>query len=1080
MKQQHFSWLNTRLLPLQWVLVIPFVLQIFGAVSLVGYLSFKNGEKAVQDLAEQLITRTGSQVHSHLDDYLAIPHQLSQINADAIRMGLLDVSDRASLGKYFWHQIQAYNISYIGIGLTTGGGLGSGYYDGQTMTIDDWDRSPSKITTYATNNQGERTEVLDTYEFDNFSSPWYTEPISKKRPTWSHIYTIYIEGSPYIGASAGRPIYDSNDQLLGIVAADIHLLKLSEFLRTLEISQSGQAFILEVNGMLVANSAEDEPFLIENQKIQRIKATDSTNPVIQSLAQQIQEQIPNLETLTETQELRIKFEGEPYYVQIAPWRDPYGLEWLVVTSVPESHFMAQINANTRTTLWLCVAALAGATGIGIFTSRGLVVPILRVSEASQAVAIGNLDQVLTGSNIRELNTLAHAFNQMAERLRQSFTALEAGKAELEHRVVERTAELQQAKELAEAAHQAKSESLSQLNQEMMERQQTEIALKEQTNLMQLILNSMSDGVIVSDEKGQFLIFNPAAEQMFDKGVTETQQEEWAEQYGLFQVDGITPLPTDQIPLVRTLRGEQVDNVEIFTRHRQAPQGIWVIASGRPIKDANGVLKGGVVVCRDISDRKCAELDLLKAKETAEIANRTKSEFLANMNHELRTPLNGVLGYAQILQRDPATTPKQMKGLGVIHQCASHLLTLINDILDLSKLEVQKMELYPQDFHLSNFLAATVDICRVKAEQKGVEFHYQPGANLPTAVHSDDKRLRQVLLNLLSNAIKFTDFGTVTFRVEPVDGPTQSDHTCRIRFLVKDTGIGIAPDKLATIFLPFEQAGKRDRNTEGTGLGLAISQQIVEKMGSTIQAESVLGQGSCFSFEVDLSLASDWVTHNGINNQKIIGYQGKRRTILVIDDHPENRSVVVNMLEPLGFKMVEAADGQMGFNLAIQIRPDLIITDVAMSRMDGLEMTRNLRALPDFVNTTIIASPATLSQVDMQESLDAGCTSFFPKPVDYMGLLAELQRLLQLQWIYETAPETPSVPTPESTDAEFILPPPEELKALQRAAQGGFMADIQQEAERIKQLSVKYVAFANRVLELSQQFDDEAILALIES
>jgi signal transduction histidine kinase len=253
----------------------------------------------------------------------------------------------------------------------------------------------------------------------------------------------------------------------------------------------------------------------------------------------------------------------------------------------------------------------------------------------------------------------------------------------------------------------------------------------------------------------------------------------------------------------------------------------------------------------------------------------------------------------------------MKGLGIIHQCASHLLTLINDILDLSKLEVQKMELYPQDFHLSNFLATTVDICRVKAEQKGVEFRYQPGANLPTAVHSDDKRLRQVLLNLLSNAIKFTDFGTVTFRVEPVDGPTPSDHTCRIRFQVKDTGIGIAPDKLATIFLPFEQAGKRDRNTEGTGLGLAISQQIVEKMGSTIQAESVLGQGSCFS-------------------------------------------------------------------------------------------------------------------------------------------------------------------------AEFILPPPEELKALQRAAQGGFMADIQQEAERIKQLSVQYVAFANRVLELSQQFDDEAILGLIES
>jgi len=479
-------------------------------------------------------------------------------------------------------------------------------------------------------------------------------------------------------------------------------------------------------------------------------------------------------------------------------------------------------------------------------------------------------------------------------------------------------------------------------------------------------------------------------------------------------------------------------------------------------------------------QKLVELEV--ARTAAETANRTKSEFLANMNHELRTPLNGILGYTQILQRDPATTPKQMKGLGIIHQCASHLLTLINDILDLSKLEVQKMELYSQDFHLANFLSSTVDICRVKAEQKGVNFHFQPAANLPTAVHADDKRLRQVLLNLLSNAVKFTDFGTITFRVEPAETPTASKDIHRVCFQVKDTGIGIAPEKLSTIFLPFEQAGNRERNTEGTGLGLAISKQIVEKMGSTIHVESMLGEGSCFWFEVDLPEASEWMVAQASPNQKVISYQGERRKILVVDDRPENRLVVVNMLEPLGFKLAEANNGQTGLDTAIQMRPDAIVTDVHMAVMDGLEMTRRLRQLPEFATTPIIASPATLSKVDMQASLDAGCDSFFPKPIDLIGLLAELQRLLQLQWLYETSPEPTQVisTTDEEADLVIVMPPRAELVALYTAAQGGFITDVQQEAHRIKQLAPEYTNFANRVLALSQKFDDEAILRLLET
>ncbi|MBD2043923.1 hybrid sensor histidine kinase/response regulator [Microcoleus sp. FACHB-672] len=479
----------------------------------------------------------------------------------------------------------------------------------------------------------------------------------------------------------------------------------------------------------------------------------------------------------------------------------------------------------------------------------------------------------------------------------------------------------------------------------------------------------------------------------------------------------------------------------------------------------------------------------RAEKTAEAANQAKSRFLANMSHELRTPLNGVLGYAQILKRDKNLTPQQTTGVNIIHQCGEHLLMLINDVLDLSKIEAGKMDINLTEFHFSQFLQSIVEICRIRAEQKGVSLNYEPITQLPIAILADEKRLRQIVINLLGNAVKFTEAGGVTFKVGYVNDSSFIAHDSspspltKIRFQVEDTGIGIAPEKLSKIFLPFEQVGDTAHQTEGTGLGLAISRQLVEMMGGELKVESAAGKGSVFWFDIELTEVEGWAKYQKQAEKIIRGYAGAKRKILVVDDKWENRFVVVNLLAPLGFEVKEATDGEDCLNKAAAFHPDCIFTDLVMPVMDGFEAIRRIRKSPELKNVVIIGTSASVFEAEKEGSLEAGCDAFIPKPIRAEDLFECLSRLLNLEWIYELeviAPDS-SVPTiPESSqEKEVIAPPAEELSLFLEFAMSGDLQGIQKQAGELKNLSPQFAAFANHLIQLANDFEEEKILEFVQ-
>jgi len=856
--------LKKQSISLRLLLVVPFVVQIFGTVGITGYISLHNSQQSVNELASQLNRKTGRLVEQHLDSYLGVPKKINQINVDVIDTGLLDIKDFAKAGRYFCKQMQRYKVSAIGYALTNGDFIGANYVrEGSEIVIDEVsDRTKRKDYTYSTDPEGNRVKVISIEDYLPLSEPWYYETFQANKPVWTKVYAWNIKQGVF-AVSVNQPIYGKKKEIIGVIGTDLLLSSISVFLNQIGLSPSAKIFVIERDGGLIASSNKENMFTMVQGKSERIKIFQSKDPQILETAKHLQKKFGDFRAIqTEFESSDFIYQGDRQFLQVRPWRDLYGLDWLVVIVVPESDFMEQINANTRTTILLCLVALAIAILVGMITSGMLAKPIQRLSQAAAAIAEGELATRVNIQGVNELEVLSTSFNQMASELQESFENLET-------KVADRTIELQ------------------------------------------------------------------------------------------------------------------------------------------------------------------------KAKEQAEVANVAKSEFLANMSHELRTPLNAILGFTQVMNRDRSLNKSQIENLSIIGRSGEHLLALINDVLDMAKIESGRIALHETDFDLRESLYLVVEMFQMRAETKDLYLKLEQSVDLPQFIHTDEKKLRQVLINLIGNALKFTKTGGIIIKVN-FENLGDDNSLANIHFSVSDTGAGIAADEADKVFDPFMQTESGRKSEQGTGLGLPISRKFVQLMGGDIDFKSEVGVGTTFEFSIQAKIIDSAKVIDSKLSSRVMGLVPNQRNyrILVVDDRWENRQSLIKLLIPIGFEVREAENGQIAINIWEQWQPDLIWMDMRMPIMNGYEATTHIKAQLKGQATTIIALTASTLEEERAIVLSTGCDDFVRKPFLENTIFEKMSEYLGVQYIYEEISSShwkSSESTIKFTAESLLVMPKSWLIQLEQAA-----------------------------------------------
>ncbi|MEH1934227.1 MAG: PAS domain-containing protein [Nostoc sp.] len=570
----------SRTVPLQTVLIVPFVLQTLVTVGLVGYFSFQNRQEAINDLASQLRRELTNRIEGKLQTYTEIPHNINRLNASTFAQGKIDPS--AVKGEFpLWQQIQIYPmVSDIYCGDRKGSLLGvrRSPADRSIELRSSNVATDRKLYGYSLDRNGQRDQLISqgNKAFDARVRPWYKAAVTAGEPSWSGIYADFASQLPTITAST--PVYSTADRsLLGVCATDVFLPnEMSRFLASLQIGKAGIAFILERSGQLVATST-GEAIISSGAAANRLSAVESRNPTVRATATYLREHFSDLWQIQTAEQLDFKFDGRRQLIQVMPFKDTRGLDWLIVTVLPESDFMAKINQSIYTTILLCIAALLLGIAICILIARWIAKPIVSVSQSAKALADGAWNQTVEIERSGDLGELARSFNQMAQQLQIAF---------------------------------AKMQSLNQ-------------TLAQSETRLQKILESVPVGIVVMDATGRPYYANQKAIQLLGKGVLPSvTPEQIAEVYQLYVAGTDRPYPTEQLMIRRALNGEQgsVDDIEIHQGNRIIPIESW----GTPIFDESGNILYAIAAFQDITERKQAEKLLAEYNRTLEqqVAERT--------------------------------------------------------------------------------------------------------------------------------------------------------------------------------------------------------------------------------------------------------------------------------------------------------------------------------------------------------------------------------------------------------------------------------------------------------------------------